>query len=179
MWSLQRGRELTWNEATCIVLSFRLNKVVQLHDAWSFLLFASLLSLLLFLSSSWETVCLPHLFYMLIVVFFRYFKWRWKYLHNGGMLLLVGPVGSTISEVVSQINIDILGNEEFTNLNVPFASSDVKAREADLIFYLRVTSAIHELLKCIDHVFLSSKMHGCVSTDVLMVRNVWLGSILE
>ena len=116
---------------------------------------------------------------MLIVVFLRYFKWRWENLHNCGMLLLVCPVGSTIPELVAQVHIDVLGNEELYNLNVSLASGNMKAREADLIFDLRVASAIHELLKCVNHVFLSCKMHGSVSTDVLVVRNVWLGSILE
>ena len=95
------------------------------------------------------------------------------------MLLLVGPVGSTIPEIVAQVYIDILGYKKFHNLSVSFAGGNVKAREANLVFDLWVSSAIHELLKRIDHIFLSCKMHGGVSTDILMVLDIRLSSILE
>ena len=95
------------------------------------------------------------------------------------MLLLVCPVGSTIPKLVAQVHIDVLGNEELYNLNVSLASGNVKAREANLVFDLWVSSAIHELVKSADHIFLSCKMHGSVSTDILMVLDVRLSSILE
>ena len=116
---------------------------------------------------------------MLVVVFLRHFQWRWQDLHNFRMLLLVGPVGSAVSEIVPQILIDILGYEEFYNLGVSFAGGNVKAREANLVFDLWVSSTIHELVKSADHIFLSCKMHGSVSTDILMVLDVRLSSILE
>ena len=95
------------------------------------------------------------------------------------MLLLVGPVRSTIPKVVTQVYVDIFGDEKFHNLSVSFAGGNVEAREANLVFDLWVASAIHELLECIDHIFLSCKMHRGVSTDILMVLDVRLSSVLE
>ena len=95
------------------------------------------------------------------------------------MFLLVRPVSSTIPKVVTQVYIDILGYKKFHNLSVSFAGANVEAREANLVFDLWVASAIHELLECIDHIFLSCKMHRGVSTDILMVLDVRLSSVLE
>ena len=91
----------------------------------------------------------------------------------------MGPVRSTIPKVVAQVYVDIFGDEKFHNLSVAFAGGNVEAREADLVFDLGVASAIHELLECIDHIFLRCKMHRGVSTDILMVLDVRLSSVLE
>ena len=91
----------------------------------------------------------------------------------------MGPVRSTIPKVVTQVYVDIFGDEKFHNLSVSFAGGNVKARETNLIFNLWISSAIHELLKSTDHIFLSCKMHRGVSTDILMVLDVRLSSVLE
>ena len=95
------------------------------------------------------------------------------------MLFLVRPVGCAISECVTQVEIDVLGNEELYDLGVSFACGNMQAGEAYLVFNFRVSTAVHKLLKSTDHVLLSSEMHRGVAADIDVILNVGLGFVLE
>ena len=122
---------------------------------------------------------LPYRFDMIVVVFLCNLQWLRQESHNLGMLFLVRPVGSAISECITQIEIDILGNEELYNFGVALACSNVQAGETALVFNLRVSTTVHKLLKRTDHVLLSCEMHGSVATNVNVILNVRLGFVLQ
>ena len=48
-----------------------------------------------------------------------------------------------------------------------------------MVFNLRVSTAVHKLLKSTDHVLLSSEMHRGVAADIDVILDIGLGFVLE
>ena len=60
-----------------------------------------------------------------------------------------------------------------------FTGSDMNTAESELILDFWISTTVHELIQSFKHVFLSCNVHGCIATDVFVILNVWLSTVLK
>ena len=97
----------------------------------------------------------PDILDVFVVLFFCDFQWWREQLHDRCVLVAVGPVSCVVAILVTQVQVHILGYKQLNKVDVTLSSSDMEARKAALVFYLWVSSAVHELVHHVFHVFLS------------------------
>ena len=154
---------------------------LKMNTEWwfgSLLLFASLFTLLLFLAASSEAMHFMDLFNVFIIFFFCSFERWWKNVENLSMLLLMRPVCCIVAEFISCVKIHIFCFKELNDLSVTLTSSDMHTSKSELILYFWISSTVHELIKSFKHVLLCSNMHRCIASNVFVILNVWLGTVL-
>ena len=64
----------------------------------------------------------------------------------------MGPVSSGVTVLVTKFQVHIFGHKQLHKVNVTLTGSDVEAREATLVFYFGVSSAVDELVYHVPHV---------------------------
>ena len=124
----------------------------------SLLLLATLLALaFLFSTAGLESMSLPNLLDVLTVFLFSDFDWRWQNCNDIRVTILVCPVGGGEAMCVPNVfNISRVRTKVFAQIEVAVAGSNMQAREAHLILYFWVATALHEHLHDLDHIILGS-----------------------
>ena len=86
----------------------------------------------------------------------------------------MGPVSSGVTVLVTKFQVHIFGHKQLHKVDVTLTGSDVEAREATLVFYFGVSSAVDELVHHVPHVLLSCQVHRGVSAYSFVIAYVRL-----